>query len=186
MWLGSLQHRNTAGSLPTKATLRGIPDGMHGAVATLKVMRDLVRASIREPAQRVRETALGITGSDGWIAQIREIQSWVQDHIRYIQDPTDDTGGVELVQTPQKTLDYAAGDCDDQSVLIAALLSSLGHPTRFIAVGFNGAPLSHVLVQTKVGNSGDDRRDWASVETIQPQPLGWFPPGVTSHYILKV
>lgn len=186
MWLGSLQHSNTAGSLPTKATLRGIPDGMPGAITTLKVMRDLVRASIREPAQRVRETALGITSSGGWIAQIREIQSWVQDNIRYIQDPTDDTGGVELVQTPQKTLDYAAGDCDDQSVLVSALLSALGHPTRFIAVGFNGQPLSHVLVQTKVGSSGDDRRDWASVETIQPQPLGWFPPGVTSHYILKV
>jgi transglutaminase-like putative cysteine protease len=182
VWLGALR----AGTLPTKATLTGIPDGVPGAVTTLKVMRDLVRASLREPAQRVRESALGMTGSGGWMAQIRDIQHWVQDHIRYIQDPYDDSGGVELVQTPQKTLDYGAGDCDDQSVLIAALLSSLGHPSRFIAVGFQGQPLSHVLVQTKVNSTGQDRTDWASVETIQPQPLGWFPPGVTSHYILKV
>jgi transglutaminase-like putative cysteine protease len=187
MWLGSLQHSNTAGRLPTKATLQGIPDGLPGATATLRIMRDLVRASIRDPAQRVRETALSITGGDtGWIGQIRAAQQWVQDNIRYVQDPYDDTGGVELVQTPQKTLDYQAGDCDDQSVLVSALLSSLGHPTRFIAIGFSGQPLSHVLVQTKVGSSGHDVKDWASVETIQPQPLGWFPPGVTSHYILKV
>lgn len=184
MWLGSL---NSSQNLPTKATLRGIPEGMPGAVATLRVMRDLVRASIREPAQQVRETALHIIGDESaWIGQIRLLQQWVQDNIRYVLDPIDSDGGVELVQTPQKTLDYRAGDCDDQSVLIAAFLSALGHPSRFIAVGFNGQPLSHVLVQTKVRNTGDDRRDWASVETIQPQPLGWFPPDVTSHYILKV
>jgi transglutaminase-like putative cysteine protease len=183
MWLGSLQRTAT----PTRVSLRGIPEGVPGAIQTLRVMRDLVRASIREPAQQVRETALGIIGGEsGWIGQIRLIQQWVQDHIRYVLDPIDSEGGVELVQTPQKTLEYRAGDCDDQSVLIAALLSAIGHPARFIAVGFRGEGLSHVLVQTKVRNTGEDRRDWASVETIEPQALGWFPSGVTSHYILKV
>lgn len=154
---------------------------MPGAIQTLRVMRDLARASLREPAQRVRETALAIiSSSQGWTAEVRAIQQWVQENIRYVRDPIDDTGGVELVQTPQKTLDYAAGDCDDQATLTAALLSSIGHPARFIAVGFNGEGLSHVLTQTKIGDCA------VSVETIQPQALGWFPPGVTSRYILKV
>lgn len=182
MWLGSLQTSN----LPTKATLRGIPEGMPGAIATLKAMRTLARESLREPAQKIREAAMSITSGSGWVSDVREIQQWIQDHIRYILDPIDDTGGVELVQTPQKTLDYKAGDCDDQATLAAALLSALGHPARFIAIGFRGEDLSHVLTQTKIGNTGDDRRDWVSLETIQPQTLGWFPPGVTSHYILKV
>lgn len=139
-------------------------------------MRDLVRASIREPAQRVRETALGIIGSAGWVGQVQAIQRWVQDNIRYVADPPD----VELVQTPQKTLEYGAGDCDDQSVLTASLLHSVGHPVRFIAVGLKGGPLSHVLVQTQIGEK------WAGVETILKKPLGWMPPGVTSYNILKV
>jgi transglutaminase-like putative cysteine protease len=159
---------------------------MPGAIQTLRAMRDLARASLREPAQQVRQTALNIIGGEGWVGQIRSLQGWVQDSIRYIQDPTDDTGGVELVQTPQKTLEYQAGDCDDQATLLAALLSSIGHPARFMAVGFQGQPLSHVLTQTKVGSSGNDAQDWVSAETIQPRPLGWFPSGVTSSYILKV
>ena len=172
--------------IPTRATLHGIPDGIPGAIATLRAMRALVKASIREPAQQVRNTALQIISSDKWVQQIRDIQTWVQDNIRYVMDPIDSDGGVELVQTPQVTLQKAAGDCDDQAVLVAALLSSIGHPTRFIAVGLNGQPLSHVLTQTKVGNSGSDSRDWIAVETIKPEPLGFMPPGVTSHYILKV
>lgn len=188
MWLTS-PPRGTPlrGPTPTVARLQGISDGMPGAIQTLKAMRTLARGSIREPAQQVRETALGIIGADsGWISQIRSLQGWVQNNITYVQDPTDDTGGVELVQTPQKTLEYSAGDCDDQATLLAALLSSIGHPARFIAVGFGGQPLSHVLTQTKVASSGVDSQDWVSVETIQPRPMGWFPSGVTSSYILKV
>lgn len=181
MWLSGPRTLPRAGTLPTNARLEGIPDGMPGAIQTLFRMRDLARASLREADQRVRETALSIiSGSQSWIAQARAIQEWVQDHIQYVRDPIDANGGVELIQTPQKTLDYGAGDCDDQSTLMAALLSSVGHPSRFMAVGFRGEPLSHVLTQTKVRNC------WASVETIEPRPFGWFPTGVTSHYILKV
>ncbi len=186
MWLDNRVRTSRLSGTPTVATLRGISEGIPGAVQTLRAMRDLVKASIREPAQQVRETALGIINSDAWMQQIRDLQDWVQSHIRYVQDPTDDAGGVELVQTPQKTLEYSAGDCDDQSTLLAALLSAIGHPARFVAVGLNGQPLSHVLVQTKIASTGNDTQDWITAETIVPKPLGWFPPNVTSRYILKV
>lgn len=176
----------TAGRTPTKATLHGIPDGIPGAVATLRAMRDMARASLRDPAQGIRDACLSIITSDRWIQQIRDIQQWVQSNIMYVRDPIDDNGGVELVQTPQVTLQKRVGDCDDQATLVAALLSVIGHPCRFIAVGFNGQPLSHVLCQTKVEYTGQDGRDWCAVETIKPEALGFMPPGVTSHYILKV
>jgi transglutaminase-like putative cysteine protease len=178
MWMDGAQRLR--GILPTRARLHGIPDGIPGCIATLRVMRQLVLDAIRDPAQQVREAALAITTSTGYVQEVRDIQTWVQQHIRYVLDPIDSTGGVELVQTPQKTLDYAAGDCDDQATLTAALLSSIGHPTRFMAVGLNGEPFSHVLTQTKMGAG------WAGVETIQAQPLGWMPSGITSHYLLKV
>lgn len=184
MWLAGSnlpQANPRAGTLPTRIRIEGLQGGLPGAIQTLTRMRDLARASLREPAQQIRETALALTvGSSGWTDQVRALQSWIQTNVRYVQDPIDDTGGVELVQSPQKTLDYGAGDCDDQATLLAALLSAVGHPARFIAVGFRGEPLSHVLTQTKVGSC------WVSAETIQPRPLGWFPSGVTSHYLMKV
>jgi transglutaminase-like putative cysteine protease len=160
--------------------LQGIPDGIPGLIVTLKAMRQLARDAIRDPSQGVRDAALQIITSDSYVQQVRDVQCWVQDNVRYVLDPIDSSGGVELVQTPQATLDKRAGDCDDQATLVAALLSSIGHPVRFIAVGFNGQPFSHVLAQTKIGNG------WVGVETIRAEPLGFMPPGITSHYLLSV
>lgn len=181
MWIGAA-HGNPLGPAPrtgpTLATLQGIPAGEAGAAATMRRMRQLVQDALRDPSQRIRETALAIirrNGRMGFVDQIRAIQNWVQNNIAYIHDPPD----LELVQTPQYTLQQQAGDCDDQSALIAALLTATGHPSRFVAGGLAGGPLSHVLTQTLIGTQ------WAGVETIQPRPLGWMPP-FTSRYILKV
>lgn len=174
MWLNGPPLTSPAG--PTRATLGAIPNGEAGAVATLKRMRQLVRDAIRDPAQHIRETALKIVGGAGFVDQVRRLQGFVQDSIRYIADPPD----VELIQTPQYTLQQQAGDCDDQATLLASLLMAIGHPAQFVAVGMQGQPLSHVLVQTLIGQK------WVSAETIIKKPLGWNPPGVTSHYILKV
>lgn len=175
MWLNG-QQPLTPTTGPTRATLGAIPDGEAGAVTTLRRMRQLVRDAIRDPSQHIRETALAIVGDSGFVDQVRRLQGFVQDSIRYIADPPD----VELVQTPQYTLQQRAGDCDDQATLLASLLMATGHPAQFIAVGMQGQPLSHVLVQTLIGQK------WVSAETIIKKPLGWNPPGVTSHYILKV
>jgi transglutaminase-like putative cysteine protease len=157
--------------------LSGIPNGTAGSIATMNNMRTLVRDAVRDPKQQVRETALAILrGVKSWGQEAATIQAWVQSNIEYRRDPPD----VELVQTPQVTLQLRAGDCDDQSVLTAALLQATGHPTQFIAVGLDGQPLSHVLTQTLIGTK------WVGVETIQNRPLGWMPPGVTSYYIRKV
>jgi transglutaminase-like putative cysteine protease len=175
LWLnGSLAGHTTR--TPTTARLGQIPDGVAGAKVTMKSMRDLVLAAVRDPSQKIRETALSIIGNAGYVDQARRLQQWVQQNIRYIHDPP----SVELVQTPQYTLQQRAGDCDDQAVLLAAMLDSIGHPAQFVAVGLSGQPLSHVMVQTLIGTQ------WAGVETIIPKPLGWMPSPVTSHYIVKV
>jgi transglutaminase-like putative cysteine protease len=62
-----------------------------------------------------------------------------------------------------------AGDCDDKSVLLAALLESIGHPTRFVAIGFQPDDFEHVFVETKIA----DR--WISLETTEPVEIGWMP-----------
>lgn len=175
MWVDSRPYSGIS-TAPTVARLQGISDGALGAQQTLVAMRQLVVDAVREPAQQMRDTALRIIGNAGFVGQVRAIQLWVQQHIRYIQDPQ----SLELVQTPQKTLQWQAGDCDDQSVLVASLLDSIGHPVQFMAMGFKGGPLAHVVTRTKIGPQ------WVAVETIRPVALGFLPANITTTYIRDI
>jgi len=162
-------------------TLAELPSGKAGTVTTLKHMRDFVHAAIRNPSQRIRNKALEIFSVRGvppraWYKEICALARFVRDEIRYVKDPV----GVELVQTPEATLEIGQGDCDDKSTLLAALLMATGHPAKFIAVGMGGGPLSHVLVQAKCGAG------WLPLETIIQKEPGWFPPGVTSKFVLDL
>ena len=178
MWLSGPSLPIAQSPQPRRAALGTIPNGQAGSIATMKAMRQMVLDAVRDPNQKIRESALAILRgvSTSFTDQARTIQQWVQSNIEYRRDPPD----LELVQTPQVTLQLRAGDCDDQATLIAALLQSTGHPSQFIAVGMGGGPLTHVLTQTLIGTN------WVAVETIEPKALGWMPPGVTSYYIVKV
>jgi tetratricopeptide (TPR) repeat protein len=61
--------------------------------------------------------------------------------ISYVVDPktpyvdlVKDAQAVDFLQFPRQTLDYRAGDCDDLSILYAALLESVSVDTAFITV----------------------------------------------------
>lgn len=186
MYLGRTTTRCTLGDLiespapaTPKAVLASIPSGSSGAIATLRVMRDFVRAAVRNPDQVIRDQACALVADlppRQWMAQIHRLHEFVRDSIRYVHDPVD----VELVQTPETLLKSRQGDCDDKATLLAALLTCIGHPSRFVAVGFNGEGFSHVLVETQV------RDGWLPLETILPKPAGWYPDNVTRRYVLKV
>lgn len=144
-------------------------------------MRAFARASITDPAQKIRAKANQIFSDAAlaprdWNGEISALHAFVRDHIRYVRDPVD----LELVQTPEVTLNLGYGDCDDKSTLLSALLQATGHPARLTVVGMNGGPFSHVLAETKSG----DR--WVPLETIIDKPVGWFPPGVTDKYSLEI
>lgn len=177
----NLERTASPGDAPTPApvVLVNIPEGNAGTIATLRVMRDYARAAVRDPNQRIRSKALDILSGippRQRIAEIKALHAFVRDQIRYTRDPVD----VELVQIPEKTLEFGHGDCDDKATLLAALLMSTGHPARFCAVGFEGGGFSHVLVETPIGNG------WMPLETIIPVDAGWFPDNVRRAYRLKV
>lgn len=173
----SLGDYSTNSAAPVR--LENIPSGTGGMIATLKVMRDFARSSIRNPDQIIRAKARDLIGDippRQYMKEIRALHSFVRDQIRYTKDPV----GLELVQTPEKTLEFGMGDCDDKATLLAALLMATGHPAQFVAVGFGNSGFSHVLVETQVG------RGWMPLETIIPVDAGWFPDDVTRAYRLKV
>lgn len=116
----------------------------------------------------VRETAFRLIADcspKDYSCEVRKIHAFVRDNIRYVQDIAD----VETVASPEKTLEYRAGDCDDKSVLLAALLESIGHKTRFIAIGFEPNVFAHVYVETLIG------RRWIPLETTEDVEAGWQP-----------
>jgi len=157
------------------STLGAISGGKPGTLETLKIMRKIVIAWKTNP--EIRSLAIRITsdipGKD-FAGEISAVQNWVRSNIRYVQD----VNGVETLQTPDVTLTILAGDCDDQSILVACLLESIGHPTRFFAMGFSPGEMEHVFTQTRLGAG------WASVETTEPVDIGWMPPGIADTVIV--
>lgn len=156
--------------------LMGIPPGKEGTKYTLNLMRQLVRAGKKSPV--IRQLAVELTRNlkqKDWMGEVNAVHKFVRDNIRYVRD----IRGVETLHTVERILSNGAGDCDDKSVLAASLLESLGHPTRFLAIGFRPGNYSHVFPETRVG----DR--WVSVETTEPVPLGWKPKGIVNTMIIN-
>jgi hypothetical protein len=148
--------------------LHGLPDGVAGTRATLKAMARLVKQYKKDPGINLLalELTRGLPSYDH-VGEIRALQRFVRDSIRYVMD----VDGVETLRTPPVTLEYEAGDCDDKSVLLCTLAATIGYPVLFIAVGFDGVNYSHVLAAVKLGTR------CIPCETIMPQAdIGWFPP----------
>lgn len=163
-----------------RAQLIGIPDGPEGVRITLEVMRSFARLARINPDVRGLAIQLtqGVTPDDE-LGEIAALFMFVRDRIRYVQDVNE----VETVQTPEVTLEVGAGDCDDKSTLLAALLESIGHPARFAAVAFAPDAFEHVLVETRFNWRG---QDWLPLETTKQVPLGWYPDGVVSKMVRNV
>jgi len=156
-------------------TLQGIPSGSQGVNATLRLMRQLTRQGKKHFP--IRELALSLVGNlnqKDWLGEITALHRYVRDNIRYVKD----INGIETVALPQITIEMGQGDCDDKSVVLATMLESIGHPTRFAAIGFKPGQYAHVLVETKIGEK------WIPLETTEPVSVGWYPKGVISRMVV--
>lgn len=159
------------------STLMGIPSGVNGVIQTLDEMVKFARSGKKELSVRMAALeAVSDVPSKLYREEARAIQRWVRDRIRYVKD----IRGIETLSDAPTTLEVGQGDCDDKSVLASAMLESLGHPTRFVAVAFRPGAYAHVFVETKVG------KDWVSVETTEPVDFGWKPSGVVSRLVRNV
>ena len=111
-----------------------------------------------------------------WQCEINKCFEAVRDNIRYIRD----VRGIETIQSPLKTMQFGQGDCDDKAVLLASLLESIGHPTRFVALKFTGHRVySHVLTETRSG------KGWLPMDAIITQPIGWYPPEPSKRMVVN-
>jgi hypothetical protein len=87
------------------------------------------KALIRQIVETIRKTTDGLSYSDS--AMVRELAKFTQDVIEYQYD-SDTTGEDEYPRYPIETLYEGQGDCEDTSILMAALLKEMGYDVGFL------------------------------------------------------
>jgi transglutaminase-like putative cysteine protease len=150
--------------------LVNIPNGLAGIKRTLAVMRQFVNEGRINPQIRQAATsAVFLTPEKDEYSEIEAIFNYVRDNIRYVKD----IHQVETVSSALKTLQGKIGDCDDQTILLAALLESVGYPTRFAVAAYNGNDFEHVYLQAYAYG------EFINMDATEHQCMGWEPPGAT-------
>jgi hypothetical protein len=115
----------------------------------------------------------GTPDRDDW-AQAVALFEAVQRNIRFLGEKD------ELVQTPWLTLQLGAGDCDDFTVLLVALLRSIGIPATFKTVEVNGdGAFNHVYAMVGIRRQGKIVSWQALDPTVAEAEPGWQPPNAT-------
>jgi transglutaminase-like putative cysteine protease len=159
--------------MPKIRVLR-VPSGNPGTLVTANLIGKLVRDGAKD--FRVRQQAINIFRTAGIAAkdrfgEIRALFEWVRQNIRY----TRDIWGVELLHTARRMLELRAGDCDDMTILLGAMLMSTGHPVRLVLAGFRkNKPhaYSHIYLEADLGGN------WIALDPTMERPLGWSPPTI--------
>ncbi len=94
-------------------------------IASIDDIYDLEITSVVRGAS-IQITSRACKGSD--ICNAKALFYYVRDNIRYLPDPP-----YEYIQSPDETL-MGAGDCEDQAILLAYLLKSVGIRSRLVLI----------------------------------------------------
>lgn len=149
-----------------------IPRGYAGTRKTVGLICRLIRQGAKDFC--VRQTAIDILLRNrirpkDYRGEIRALFDWVRNNIRY----TRDIFRVELLHTARRLLELRAGDCDDMTILLGAMLKSVGHPVRLALVGFNPGKkklFTHIYLEVLY------KGWWISLDPTVQRPMGWAPP----------
>lgn len=101
--------------------------------------------------------------------------------VHYLADPI----GAEFLQHPEVTIQTAAGDCDDMSILLASTLLfsellSVGFKSRFKLVGFKNMPLSHVFLEVLI------KGQWVALDPVAGSATAKMLSDVTSAKVFEI
>ena len=149
-----------------------IPKGYAGTRKTVELIAELIKQGAKDFC--VRQTAIEILIQRGvrpkdYLGEIRTLFEWVKRNVRY----TRDIHRVELLHTARRMLDLRAGDCDDMTILLGAMLKSIGHPVRLVLAGFNPRKkklFTHIYLEVFY------KGVWIPLDATVNRPMGWAPP----------
>lgn len=159
-------------SEPLRIEIIRVPRGARGTLATARIIARLIRDGARDFA--VRQHAIRVfrtcrVPAKDRLGEVKSLFDWVRRHVRY----TRDIFRTELLHTPRRMLELRAGDCDDMTILLGAMLMATGHPVRLVLAGFDARRphrYSHIYPEVQV------RGRWLPLDATMPFPMGWEPP----------
>lgn len=117
------------------------------------------------PVRETMKTLIRHLPQKDYMGEIAAAHAFVRDRVRY----TRDIRSVETLHTAERLLADRQGDCDDKSILVAALLESIGHRTRLVAIGPRKGVFSHVFPQVV---HPKEPGVWINLECTEPWPVG--------------
>ena len=172
------------GKLPDQQ-IKKLGNGIQGNIDTIEVMKRMAREYSRHDlVKRLATNILHYKNipSHNYLEEARAIGEFVKTHIRYVKDPV----GTESLQAPDmmirmmKDAGYAMGDCDDMSLLIAALLMSIGIRPAFRAVKYKASSPTYnhiyvVVYENNINNSSSPGpvKRLAIDAIVKDRPIGY-------------
>jgi len=160
-----------------------MPPGIAGTDKTIDVMAAAAMGKFGAQSPTVRNKTIDVIRAAGVperdkAGEVRAVHEFVKKHLRYVSDPL----AVEFLTYPETLLlSRTDGDCDDHVMLEAAMLGSIGIPSRFVTYGFKGNPPSHVAMQANLG------KEWITLDPIvKDQLAGWEVPDYDSRTLYGV
>src|SRR5437667_4280557 len=145
-----------------------VPKGTPGTLVTARLIARLIRHGAKEFYVRQKAIqifrAYGVRPKDR-LGEVCALFDWVRRNVRY----TRDIFRVELLHSARRMLELQAGDCDDMTILLGAMLMSTGHPVRLVLAGFRpNRPhaYSHIYPEVNV------RGRWIAIDASMPRPIG--------------
>jgi hypothetical protein len=121
-----------------------------------------------------RNLALEVAGDETNVLKIvTELIDWVKENIDY--------GTHEIPLYANQTLNDGYGDCDDQAILVIALLRTLGIPS-YMQIGAIYLPEAAEVAQNHWGNrvqTVEKKMGWHGWTVVYIPPWGWLPVDLT-------
>jgi len=88
----------------------------------------------------------GLTGIPETINTPEALTSWLKNEFRYRMEIIDEW------QTPEETISFREGDCEDFAVLVSSILAGMGIQGDIAIVEFSGLDISHAICMWKDKN----------------------------------
>jgi len=147
--------------------LDDIPNHVTQAYATAEGPWTQIDPSIQELAHNIAANQTKVLGI------VKNLIEWINDHIVY--------GTHEIPLYAHQTVAGGVGDCDDQAILLIALLRTLGVPS-YLQIGAIYLPDRAEVSQDYWNNSVtivERRIGWHGWAVVYIPPWGWLPVDLT-------
>jgi transglutaminase-like putative cysteine protease len=146
---------------PVRRTVMPLPQGTAGTALTVGQMRKMILQGSK--SSEIREVAANLAmHHDTDQGRIGAIFDFVKTKMKYVRDPLHQemVAGADYHMGTMAGLGYARGDCDDHTVLLGAMLESVGYPTRITTARMKPGPGTDDHVYLEV----NDRRNWIPLD----------------------